>query len=217
MIRRTLLTTLALLLLQRGWRRNPPLLRPPLHPNRRRRCPARRCASSRRATACTGAFLLYWRVNGGLAAVRLPGHAELTEDGRTVQYTERARFELHENNTVLLGLLGSSVTAKPHRYPVPRGDARRAAARFFPETGHNLAEPFPTYWQSRGGLPVYGYPISEAVPGEATPPTARPTWSSISSATGWNTTPRRRAPPPRSSLGCWAARPMPSSTAAPRR
>src|SRR6476661_4214011 len=57
-----------------------------------------------------GAFLLYWRVNGGLPRFGYPVIPEIVEDGRTVQYTERARFELHENNTVLLGLLGREVT-----------------------------------------------------------------------------------------------------------
>jgi hypothetical protein len=39
---------------------------------------------------------------------------------------------------------------------------RAATPRFFPETGHNLADPMLTHWNTQGGLPVFGYPISEA-------------------------------------------------------
>jgi dipeptidyl aminopeptidase/acylaminoacyl peptidase len=61
----------------------------------------------------------------------------------------------------LLGLLGSIVTARRSDAPF-RPATAGADWRFFPQTRHNLAEPFLTYWQNRGGLPVYGYPISEA-------------------------------------------------------
>src|SRR5215210_461091 len=40
-----------------------------------------------------GIFLGYWQANGGLAQFGFPITDELSEDGRTVQYTERARFE----------------------------------------------------------------------------------------------------------------------------
>jgi hypothetical protein len=33
--------------------------------------------------------------------------------------------------------------------------------RYFPETGHNLSGPFRAYWESRGGLSLFGYPITE--------------------------------------------------------
>jgi dienelactone hydrolase len=108
-----------------------------------------------------GVFLLYWRTHGGLAQFGYPLTPEVTEDGRTVQYTERARFELHEQNTVLLGLLGNQVTAGRTDGGF-RPASAGAAGRFFPETRHNLAAPFLNYWQVHGGLPVYGYPISEA-------------------------------------------------------
>ena len=34
-------------------------------------------------------------------------------------------------------------------------------ARYFPETGHNLSGRFRAYWESHGGLSIYGYPLSE--------------------------------------------------------
>src|SRR5436305_5931111 len=59
-----------------------------------------------------GVFLGYWQSHGGLAAFGFAITDELSEDGRTVQYTERARFEFHPefrdtSNEVLLSLLGN--------------------------------------------------------------------------------------------------------------
>ena len=107
-----------------------------------------------------GPFLLYWRLHGGLAQFGYPVTSELTEGGATVQYTERARFELH-GDTVLLGLLGRELTTGRTDAPF-RATAAASGATFFTPTGHNLAAPFRDSWQAQGGLPVFGYPISEA-------------------------------------------------------
>jgi hypothetical protein len=32
---------------------------------------------------------------------------------------------------------------------------------YFPETGHTLGGSFRSYWQSNGGLPIFGYPTSQ--------------------------------------------------------
>lgn len=37
--------------------------------------------------------------------------------------------------------------------------------RTFPETGHSLRGAFRVFWESNGGLPIFGYPISEEVVG----------------------------------------------------
>jgi dienelactone hydrolase len=113
-----------------------------------------------------GIFLGYWQARGGLNQFGYPITDELLEDGRTVQYTERARFEWHPQhrdtpNEVLLSLLGTQLVAGRNDAPFRRVSAP-ANTVFFSQTGHTLKEPFLTYWQSRGGLPVYGYPISEA-------------------------------------------------------
>ncbi len=34
---------------------------------------------------------------------------------------------------------------------------------FFPETGHTLAYGFLNYWHKNGGLPIFGYPITEEI------------------------------------------------------
>ena len=41
---------------------------------------------------------------------------------------------------------------------------RAAAPQYFPETQHSMADPMLTFWQRHGGLPVFGFPISEAFP-----------------------------------------------------
>ena len=65
-----------------------------------------------------GAFFNYWYVNGGLAQFGYPLTEEITEtldDGKpyTVQYFERARFELHPENEspydILLGQFGRRI------------------------------------------------------------------------------------------------------------
>ncbi len=115
-----------------------------------------------------GAFLDYWRQQGGLSSYGYPITGEFEEfhaaEGRTyiVQYFERARFEFHDGK-VLLGRLGSELTAKkggePAFNPVsaPSGDQ----SRYFPATGHRVQAQFYSYWQSTDGLARYGYPLSE--------------------------------------------------------
>jgi uncharacterized protein len=112
-----------------------------------------------------GVFLGFWQAKGGVAQFGYPLTGELTEDGRTVQYTERARFELHPEfrdtpNEVLLSLLGNSLAAGRADTPFKRVSARPGITHFS-QTGHTLSEPFNAYWQRNGGLPVFGYPISE--------------------------------------------------------
>ncbi|MBI4306701.1 MAG: CapA family protein [Chloroflexi bacterium] len=57
-------------------------------------------------------FKAYWERNGGLEIFGYPISEELVESGMTIQYFERARFELHPvqggaGNQVLLGRLGA--------------------------------------------------------------------------------------------------------------
>ena len=118
-----------------------------------------------------GVFLQYWESRGGLPQFGFPISPELIEEGRTVQYTERARFEWHTENQgteyeVLAGRLGADMAGsratlgdKPFaRVDKPTGNS----ILFFPETGHTLAAPLRAYWEEHGGLPVFGYPLSEA-------------------------------------------------------
>ncbi|MEA2576110.1 MAG: hypothetical protein QOH93_3408, partial [Chloroflexia bacterium] len=118
-----------------------------------------------------GRFLEYWEQNGGLSQQGYPISAEMKEvsstDGKsyTVQYFERAVFELHPENRppydVLLSLLG--VFDFQRKYPggAPGEVPNNAPdSVLFPETGKRLGGRFLGYWQTHGGLSQQGYPIS---------------------------------------------------------
>lgn len=113
-----------------------------------------------------GIFLRYWQQYGGLAQFGLPRTREFQErspyDNKlyTVQYFERARFELHPEHAgtpyeVQLGLLG-----RDFHPPDPPAQPQEGAT-YFTATGHNLSGPFRDYWISHGGLFVSGLPITE--------------------------------------------------------
>ncbi|MDQ3705434.1 MAG: alpha/beta hydrolase [Chloroflexota bacterium] len=119
-----------------------------------------------------GVFLRYWSSNGGLAQFGYPISGEMQEasdtDGKTytVQYFERAVFELHPENArpydVLLTLLGSMRYAQKYPGAAP-GQVPNAApgSMLFPETGKRIGGMFLEYWKANGGLARQGYPISE--------------------------------------------------------
>ena len=119
-----------------------------------------------------GKFLEYWNTHGGLAQQGYPISNEFEEisavDGKTytVQYFERAVFEMHPENApphdILLSLLG--VSFYKQRYPQgASGQAPNTSpgSISFPQTGHRLGGRFLEYWQTHGGLPQQGYPISD--------------------------------------------------------
>jgi hypothetical protein len=120
-----------------------------------------------------GPFARFWLANGGLDVLGFPITPEVSERlGGTdyvVQYTQRARLEYHPENAgkpseVLLGLLGNSL-ADPRANEAPFQPKPASAApgtEWFPETQHNVGPPILTYWQSNGGIPVFGLPRSEA-------------------------------------------------------
>jgi subtilisin family serine protease len=117
-----------------------------------------------------GPFLRYWQQHGGLPVFGYPLSEEFMEqsatDGKTyrVQYFERNRFEYHPEfagtpNEVLLGLLGRDATAG-RVFDLPAAPLADATHVYFPQTGHVLGGAFLAYWRARGGLPIFGYPIS---------------------------------------------------------
>ncbi|HLI52683.1 MAG TPA: hypothetical protein VKU87_12870, partial [Thermomicrobiaceae bacterium] len=110
-------------------------------------------------------FLTYWRENGGVMMFGYPISKELTENGLTVQYFQRAVFEYHPNNPgpyqVELRLLGNAYTASQRNSTPfkPITAATDQSCTFYPETGHRLCNGFRDYWQDHGGLAMFGYPI----------------------------------------------------------
>src|SRR5437764_961402 len=55
----------------------------------------------------------------------------------------------------------SPTSQTPPPTPVPPAPHEPVPALYCPETGHNLSVKFLDYWQSHGGLPIHGYPITE--------------------------------------------------------
>ncbi len=121
--------------------------------------------------AC-GKFLAYWKGHGGLAQQGYPISGELQEksdlDGKTytVQYFERALFELHPENAgtpyeVLLAQLGTY--RYQARYPggPPNPAQNQQAGHLFPETGHWAGGAFYSYWTGHGGLAQQGFPLTD--------------------------------------------------------
>ncbi|HEU4792159.1 MAG TPA: polysaccharide deacetylase family protein [Nitrolancea sp.] len=111
-------------------------------------------------------FLGYWERFGGLPIFGYPLTEEFQENGVTVQYFERARFEWHpgswpERYDVLLGLLGNTATAGRSGEAPFRPTSAKSNCDFYAPTGHNLCGGFRGYWNAFGGLPIFGYPISE--------------------------------------------------------
>jgi hypothetical protein len=115
-----------------------------------------------------GDFAKYWNAFGGLAVYGFPITEPFQENGLTVQYFERARFEAHPGTddakfNVLLGLVGNeTVVGHDGEIPFPPVEAKNSAdCTYYAATGHNLCAGFQAYWEKYGGLAVYGYPISE--------------------------------------------------------
>src|SRR6476646_9172386 len=108
----------------------------------------------------------FYDAHGGLDIFGLPLTDVFDEDGLKVQYFERARFELHPELPpefyVSLTLLGSHFT---QGRPEPAFQWLTAAPSpdrdFYLQSGHSLGGAFRGFWNGRGGLAAFGYPISE--------------------------------------------------------
>ena len=107
-------------------------------------------------------FLTFWRSHDGKLLFGPPITGEVVEDGHIVQYFERARFEYHpehlsSDQQVMLSLIGQELYAD-RAFAAGTPDA---GTRYFSETGHSLSGRFLAFWTKRGGLPIFGFPISE--------------------------------------------------------
>ncbi len=110
-----------------------------------------------------GEFLRFFNTRGGLEIFGYPLTETFVERGRLVQYFQRARMEAHpEKSTIVLGLLAEELG---HRTPPIPASAIPAAndpnRHYYPETGHTVAYAFMKYMDTHGGLPIFGYPITE--------------------------------------------------------
>jgi hypothetical protein len=118
----------------------------------------------------SGAILDYWERNGGLAVFGYPISplipneiVEGTWVGPT-QWFERDRLEDHGAQGVMTGRLGVKYLELTGRswWDFPHGVAH-PDCEYFPNTRHNVCEPFLSYWRNNGGLERFGYPVSDTM------------------------------------------------------
>lgn len=118
-----------------------------------------------------GAFLDYWRGNGGAEPFGYPLSEEYVEAGtdgvpRTMQLFDAARFELHRDGTgvvrVELGQLGREALGGRSFTPVPSFTSTPDRI-YVAATGHSLALGFLAFWREHDGLSRLGYPLSEEI------------------------------------------------------
>lgn len=114
-------------------------------------------------------FLGYWRAHGGIPIFGYPVTEELEVDGRTVQYFERARFEHHPELAdvgyeVQIEHLGRTLLQErdlPEHVVASDTEASdNPEFRYFKQTGFHISYGFRDYWETYGGLDVFGYPLS---------------------------------------------------------
>ncbi len=120
-------------------------------------------------------FIPFYDANGGIPLFGYPVTEAYTEGGYLIQWTERQRLEWHPENAgtpyeVQIGLLGNELTkglngpsfssALHAMTSDPQQSSPGNTTIYFPETGQTVAEPFASYWQQKGGLAIFGYPIS---------------------------------------------------------
>ncbi len=146
-----------------------------LTPSTARKAPSNGGAGYFRTTGQTVSplFKTVWDKNGGLERFGQPLTGELDETindkPRKVQYFEKARFEYYPElkgtpNEVQIGTLGRMLCQgrEKEKYFQPvTAPLSSPTVRFFKETGHSLVLGFKSFWEEKGGLSLYGFPISE--------------------------------------------------------
>ncbi len=119
-----------------------------------------------------GLFWKYWQEHGGLPQQGYPISGEIQErsdlDGKTytLQYFERAVFELHPEKKPPYDLLLSQLGTFRYKQKYPNGAPNQkrngdAGTIVFPETNKGLGGSFLVYWRNSGGVAQQGFPISE--------------------------------------------------------
>ncbi len=125
------------------------------------------------------AFLDFWRAvnseTGGYALdiIGYPVSPTLrTAQGTTIQFYERAIFEWHPQNAVAyqvqltrLGAtaidLDTTLGLKDEQNRPPEACPSNNTCVLASPTNHSLRGTFLRYWLGNGGLPVFGYPLTE--------------------------------------------------------
>src|SRR5579859_7525222 len=114
--------------------------------------------------AVSGSVATFFYQNGGVPIFGYPITPVIQEQGLQVQYFQRARFEIGPHG-IALSRVGSEVVASGVAGPASAFARLSAPApgttRFFAQTGHDISGDIAQFWISQGGVPLFGYPISE--------------------------------------------------------
>jgi hypothetical protein len=113
-------------------------------------------------------FLDFFESHGGVEILGYPLTEWLIEDGWLVQYFQRVRMEYHPDNPpeyqVQLGLLGDFLAPPDKKERLRASDRPKSNdpdRRYFPETGHTTGFIFLKFFDEKGGLDNFGYPVTE--------------------------------------------------------
>ncbi len=114
-----------------------------------------------------GMFRVFWEANGGVETFGYPITEEYADPttGHTVQYFERARFELKDRNGepyVDLGKLGLEIL-EGRTFPQAQPIFDTAQRRYIDEAGYIIQYGFKEIWEKRGGERIFGLPVSNEV------------------------------------------------------
>lgn len=136
-------------------------LTPPL-----RTPPDQRCFTE--VSACiSGPIRSYWEQHGGIQTFGLPlgiQRLETVEDRMIqVQWFERDRLEIQADGRVTAGRLGARYLERQGQpwQSFPGVAQADLGCTRFAVTGHQVCEPFLSYWHAQGGLERFGYPLTE--------------------------------------------------------
>jgi hypothetical protein len=112
-------------------------------------------------------FRDYYYSHNGPDIFGLPVGPETQENGRPVQWFQRARLEywpeLSDKGYSVLGtLIGARyINQEKINFPTQQPFINQEKVRYFPETGHGLTYPFLDFWITYDGMRVLGFPISD--------------------------------------------------------
>ncbi len=112
-----------------------------------------------------GAFLEFWRTAGGEEQFGLPVTEPFEQQGRMVQYLERARFEHYpeyagEGRDVQLGLLGHFLVDERNLPTDPESIGPNPNQLQFDTTDLTVHGAFKQFWEQNGGLARFGIPLT---------------------------------------------------------
>jgi len=113
-------------------------------------------------------FLEFFRTRGGAEIFGYPITVAFTENDRLVQYFQRVRMEYHPEllprYRVQLGLLGTELAPADRKAPIKASEIPKSNdpdRRYFSQTGHTVQYSFLRFFNRKGGVDLFGYPVTE--------------------------------------------------------